>query len=232
MKKIYKLTLLIVVLLMFVSVFTIEASARTKMGNPYVGKYSAFGGSEIPTTTKRRGVIDVKYVLPDVYPYGVPVLAKAEVTYNAKRRISRKDPSFRKVFGRHSFLVKTYLFVDFHTGLSDKDYELGSALSKAPQKKTVRLRPMQTKTVKFWVIMDQCHSWPTPTTPEEADYLNIWTGFDTQPPSYPCMPPWLTMGFEAEIKGRYKGVRRVQNDWDDFPLLQIRIANPPVAPAL
>ena len=131
-------------------------------------------------------------------------VGEAEVTYNAKRRISRKDPSFRKVFGRHSFLVKTYLFVDFHTGLSDKDYELGSALSKAPQKKTVRLRPMQTKTVKFWVIMDQCHSWPTPTTPEEADYLNIWTGFDTQPPSYPCMPPWLTMGFEAEIKGRYK----------------------------
>ena len=67
-EKICKLTLLIVVLLMFVSVFTIEASARTKMGNPYVGKYSAFGGSEIPTTTKRRGVIDVKYVLPDVYP--------------------------------------------------------------------------------------------------------------------------------------------------------------------
>lgn len=242
MKMIKIVACLIVILTAFTLFGATQASARKKIGNvPFSTglSYTAQGGSTKPTTTVQRSYnnapISAKYTLPDVWYLGVPTLVRVDLRYNPNRKYKytgitmRKAPTYRKVFRKSSFVVRPSLDLDFTTGSSQRDYELGRVLSRGQDPGPIRLRPNKTRTVKFWVVMDQCHAWPTPQNADEAYYLKTWTGFEGQPPGYPCTPPLFSVGYEGAI--RASGYKKRGALWSDkadgsLSLFQIPIINP------
>ena len=239
MKMIKGATLLVVMLMVLALFGVAQASARKKIGNvPFSTglSYTAQGGSTQPTTSVQKSgrnyPISAKYTLPDVWYLGVPTLVKVELRYNSNRKFkysgvsSRRAPTYKKVFRNSSFVVKTSLDLDFTTGSWNGDYEQGKALSRGQDLKPIKLRPNKTRVVKFWVVMDQCHPWPTPTNPDEAHYLKVWTGFESQPAGYPCTPPLFSVGYQGEIRARgyrKKGALWVSQTSGSFSLFQIPI---------
>lgn len=246
MKTIKIVAWLVVILTAFTLFGVTQASARKKIGNvPFSTglSYTAQGGSTEPTTSIQKSYnnspISAKYTLPDVWYLGVPTLVRVELRYNSKRKFKytgvsmRKAPTYRKVFRNSSFVVKPSLDLDFTTGSSQKDYELGRGLSRGQDSRPIKLRPNKTKTVKFWVVMDQCHAWPTPQNADEAYYLKTWTGFDSQPVGYQCVPPLFSVGYEGKIRSRgylKKGVSWFSESDGSFSLFQIPIINPSATP--